>query len=171
METKESLLTIGASLLSGYVATKAMEGVAMKLYKMEPDEVRNKEDEVRPGPPYNIAAKKTFSLLNIPLNEEQLKRAGMAFHYGLGIGWAPLYTILKNNSNFSSVLSGAITGASLSLIMDEGMTPALGLSAPNKKYPLTTHLRGFLAHLVYGAVVAGVYEAVDRIVKSNTKEV
>lgn len=52
---------------------------------MEPEEVRKKEDEVRPGEPFNIAAEKTFSLLNIKLNKEQLKRAGMAFHYGLGL--------------------------------------------------------------------------------------
>lgn len=167
MNTKESLLVTGASLLSGYVATKAMEKVSMKLYKMEPEEVRNKEDEVRPGPPYKIAAKKTFSLLDIQLNKEQLKRAGMAFHYGLGLGWAPLYSVLKNSNNLSPIVNGAITGASLSLIVDEGITPALGFSAPNKEYPLTTHLRGFMAHLAYGTVVAGVYEAINGVVKNS----
>ncbi len=30
------------------------------------------------------------------------------------------------------------------------MTPALGFSAPNRAYPLSTHLRGFVAHLVFG---------------------
>ena len=167
METKRSLLTIGASLLSGYVATKAMEKVSMKLYEMEPEEVRNKEDEVRPGPPYKIAAKKTFSLLDIPLNKEQLKRAGMAFHYGLGLGWAPLYSVLKSSNNLSPIVNGAITGASLSLIVDEGMTPALGFSAPNKAYPLTTHLRGFMAHLVYGTVVAGAYETIEQVIGNS----
>jgi hypothetical protein len=42
--------------------------------------------------------------------------------------------------------------------VDEGLTPALGLSAPNLDYPLSTHLRGFLGHLAYGAAVAATAE-------------
>lgn len=42
----------------------------------------------------------------------------------------------------------------MSLILDEGLVPALGLSAPNRDYPAFTHIRGALAHLVYGAAAA-----------------
>jgi hypothetical protein len=37
------------------------------------------------------------------------------------------------------------------LIADEGMTPALGFSAPNRFYALSTHVRGLIAHLVFGS--------------------
>lgn len=47
----------------------------------------------------------------------------------------------------------------MSLIVDEGMTPALGFSAPNRAYPLSTHLRGFVAHLAFGVGVAAIPEA------------
>jgi hypothetical protein len=47
-------------------------------------------------------------------------------------------------------VAGLVTGASLSLLINEGLTPLLGFSAPNRAYPLVTHLRGFVAHLVYG---------------------
>ena len=47
----------------------------------------------------------------------------------------------------------------MSLVADEGMTPALGFSAPNRSYPLATHLRGFAAHLAFGLGVAAVTEA------------
>lgn len=50
-------------------------------------------------------------------------------------------------------------GSAMSLIADEAMTPALGFSAPNRAYPLVTHLRGYLAHLAFGLAVAGVTEA------------
>jgi hypothetical protein len=40
------------------------------------------------------------------------------------------------------------------LLIDEGLKPLLGFSAPNRAYPLVTHLRGFVAHLVYGLGVA-----------------
>jgi hypothetical protein len=47
----------------------------------------------------------------------------------------------------------------MSLIADETMTPALGFSAPNRAYPLATHLRGVAAHPVFVLAVAAVTEA------------
>ena len=48
-------------------------------------------------------------------------------------------------------------------MVDEGLAPALGLSAPNRAYPAATHLRGFLAHLVWGAAAALAAEALYRL--------
>lgn len=158
MKAKEIVLSTSASLAAGYIATKVMESASMKMYEMEPEEIRKKEDEVRPGPPYEIAAKKTAALFGKELTGSQVKKGGMAFHYGLGLAWAPVYSIIKHNTNLSPVVNGLLTGATMSLIVDEGLTPALGFSAPNKKYPWQTHLRGFAAHLIYGVAVAGVYE-------------
>ena len=53
--------------------------------------------------------------------------------------------------------------ASLSLVVDEGLAPALGLSAPNRDCPAGTHVRGFVAHLVWGAAAALAAEAVYRL--------
>ncbi len=39
-------------LIGGYVGTKVMEPVSMKLYELEPEAERQQEDRVRPGPPY-----------------------------------------------------------------------------------------------------------------------
>ena len=55
---------------------------------------------------------------------------------------------------------GKLTGAAMSLIVDEGMTPLFGLSAPNRDYPLSTHPRGFVAHLTFGLGVAATAETV-----------
>jgi uncharacterized membrane protein YagU involved in acid resistance len=57
---------------------------------------------------------------------------------------------------------GLVAGASLLLVVDEGLTPALGLRAPNRAYPVATHVRGFLTHLVWGAVAALAAEAIYR---------
>jgi hypothetical protein len=53
----------------------------------------------------------------------------------------------------------------MSLIADEMMTPALGFSAPNRAYPLATHLRGFAGHLVFGLAVAAVTETGWRLLR------
>ena len=59
---------------------------------------------------------------------------------------------------------------SLSLVVDEGLTPALGLSASNRAYPLATHLRGFLAHLVWGAAAALAAEATYRLTGTTPRQ-
>lgn len=47
-------LTISA--LVGHVGTKLMEPVSMRRYQPEPDQVRARDDAMRPGPPSQIAA-------------------------------------------------------------------------------------------------------------------
>ncbi|WP_339655340.1 DUF1440 domain-containing protein [uncultured Salegentibacter sp.] len=164
MKISNILFAFAGSMGSGYLATKVMEKVSMKLFELGPQKDQEKEEEVRPGPPFKIAAKKTLKNLGFELNEDQEKMMGQVFHFGLGMGWAGLYPILKYTNSFSTTSNGLITGASLSLIVDEGITPALGFSAPNKKYPTSTHIRGFLAHLVYGVAVAVIYEGISGIV-------
>ena len=115
---------------------------------------------MRPGPPYEIAARKTAALLGLQLTDKQVEQAGLVFHYGLGMSWGLVYPPLRRLTPLPPAVAGLVTGASLSLLIDEGLTPLLGFSAPNRAYPLVTHLRGFVAHLVYGLSVAGVAEGI-----------
>ena len=87
MRTETVIADIGLGLIAGYVGTKVMEMVSMKLYERESEEARRQEDAVRPGPPYEIAAQKTANLVGVELSEPQVKQAGMVFHYGLGMNW------------------------------------------------------------------------------------
>lgn len=66
---------------------------------------------------------------------------------------------LRRSRQMNPISAGLLTGASQTLILDEGITPAFGFSAPNLDYPLLTHLRGLVAHLAYGLTLAGVTEA------------
>lgn len=152
--------------LAGYAATWVMEPVSQKLYEMESEQARNQEDEVRPGPPPEVAAEKTAALFGIELSEQQLKLGSLAFHYGLAISWAPVYQVLRRKTQLGPVRAGLATGAAMSLIADEIFAPALGFTAPNRAYPLVTHLRSVAAHLVFGLAVAGVTEAAWALVGS-----
>lgn len=99
-------------------------------------------------------------MLGIGLNEEQLNIASLLFHYGAGMSWGPVYGFLRQRTALPPLWAGLLTGASMSLILDEGLTPALGFSAPNRSYPLITHARGFVvvAHLAFGLGVAATVE-------------
>lgn len=159
---EEAIADIGLGLIGGYVGTKLMEPVSMKLYKLESEEDRRREDSVRPGSPYEIAARKTTRSMGLELEQKQLETlATYGFHYGLGMSWGTVYTLLRRLSGLHPVAAGLLTGAALSLLVDEGLTPALGFSAPNSAYPAATHVRGFVAHLVYGLGIAATAEVLS----------
>lgn len=149
---------IALAVLSGYVGTKAMEPVSQKLYELESVADRAREDAARPGPPYRIAVEKLASLSGLHLDDAQLVRAALVLHYGLAVSLAPVYMLLRRAAKRGPVTAALVTGSAMSLVADELMTPAFGFSAPNLEYPLATHLRGIVAHLSFGLVVAAVNE-------------
>lgn len=151
---------VAISALAGYLATKVMmDPVSIKLYEFEDPAARQREDALRPAQPYRIAAEKTTKLLGLALPDPVLDKLALGFHYGVAVSWAPLYALLRRGTTLGPVTTGVVTGASMALIVDEGLTPALGLSAPNRAYPLATHVRGVAAHLVFGLTVAALTEA------------
>lgn len=164
MSTRELVTDAALGSAAGYVATKAMEQFNLRTYRLESEEDREREEAVRPGPPFRLAAENLSErVLGIQLDEDQASKAGMAFHYLAGLSWTPVYLLLRRRLHWSPVAAGVATGASMSLILDETVTPAIGASAPNRAYPLSTHLRALASHVVYGLVVAGVVEAGWRV--------
>ena len=59
----------------------------------------------------------------------------------------------------------------MSLILDETLTPAMGFSAPDRDYPAATHIRGFIAHLAFGAAVAATAELLYRLTRTSPDQV
>ncbi|SFE43300.1 DUF1440 domain-containing protein [Blastococcus tunisiensis] len=158
MQLRRTLTDLALSSVAGYVGTRAMEPVSMRLYQWEPDAARAREDSARPGAPYRIAAERLSGLAGLDLEEKRLGQLALAFHYGLALQWAPLYPLLRRRTQLGPLPAGLLTGAAMSLLADELMTPAFGFSAPNLDYPLVTHVRGFVAHLVFGTAVAATVE-------------
>lgn len=158
MKFKNALGDLALAAAASYVGTRAMEPVGTWMYEHQSAADRAREDDARPGMPYVIAARKITDALGMRLNENQVNSLGTAFHYGLAAQWAPLYPLLRRTTNLSAPVAGLATGAAMSIVADELMTPAFGFSAPNLEYPLSTHLRGFAAHLVFGVAVAATVE-------------
>lgn len=157
------LLDVGIGLLAGFVATKVTEYAQQALWAAAPEKTRQREQRVRPGPPYRIAAQKTADLAGVDLGKQGTMAAGMAFHYASGIGWGPVYCLMRRAAGMDSLGAGVAAGMSMSVILDELVTPALGFSAPNRDYPAAAHVRGLIGHLVYGLVLAGTAEGLYRL--------
>ena len=160
---KELAKDVPIAAVAGYLGTKAMEPVAQKLYEWESQADREREEAVRPGPPFQVAAAKALRLVGVEPEERTIERLGLAFHYGLAIGWAPTYALLRRRTSLGPLNAGLVSGAAMWLVADEGMTPALGFSAPNRAYPLSTHVRALISHLVFGVAVGAVTETAWRL--------
>lgn len=159
----ELLLDIGIGAVAGLVATK-VTGVAQEpLYRLMPESVKRREERVRPAPSSQVAAQKMGEALGYDLKDRQREQAGAVVHYGLGAAWGPMYSLLRRHGGLRPLSAGIVTGAGLALIVDEGLAPALGFSAPNRAYPPLTHLRGLANHLVYGAAAALTTETFYRL--------
>jgi hypothetical protein len=156
MHTRRIASDPAISTVGSYLATKAMEQISMKLRELESKRDREREDGGSPRPPYRIAADKTTRLLGLNLDDPALDKGSPGFHYGLAGSWAPLYTVLRRRAALGPLAAGLVTGGSMPLLIDEGLTPALGFSAPNRAYPLATHARGVVAHLALGPTSAAV---------------
>lgn len=129
-------------------------------YAFEPEVDREREESVRPGPPFRLAAENLSErVLGVELDEDRAAKVGMGFHYLAGLSWTPVYRLLRRKLGWGPLTSGLASGASMSLLLDETITPAIGASAPNDRYPVSTHVRAFAAHLLFGLAVAGVVEA------------
>jgi uncharacterized membrane protein YagU involved in acid resistance len=154
---------IAVGLAAGLAATLVTERIQMALWKLTPGKTRDVENQVRPGPPPKMAAKKLAEAVGAHPNDKQTRLLSKALHYGLGVAWGPLYGLLRRYSGMSRFGAGVITGMSMSVIVDEALSPALGFTAPNRDYPPAAHVRGVVAHLAFGLVAAAAAESLYRL--------
>ena len=158
------LVDVAVGLFAGLFANWATDLVQGPLRRATPEGVRRREARVSPGPSSShVAARRIAERLGRPVEDQRLGPAAKAVHHGLGMAWGPVYCLLRRHAGLEPLGAGLVSGAALSLVVDEGLTPALGFSAPNRDYPAATHLRGFLAHLVWGAAAALAAEAIYRL--------
>lgn len=151
-------------LLSGYLGTKAMEPVTTAMYNAEPQADKDREKQVQPKTAYVVAAERTFGLFGTRLDEEGAKRWGSYFHYALGASWGLIYVIVRALTGWNPVVLGLGLGVVMFLLVDEAMNWALGFTPPPDRFPMWTHARGLVGHLVYGVAVAAVAEIIFALV-------
>ncbi len=150
-------------LAAGLVATQVTNLAQRPLRRATPERVDRHEERVRPGASSSlVAARKLAEALDLPPAQRRDERWGQAIHFAVGMAWGPVYSLLRRYGGLRPVSAALASGASMSLILDEAVVPALGLSAPCHHYPALTRARGFVAHLVYGAAVAVAAEGLGR---------
>lgn len=152
-----------AGLAGGYLATKVTDRAQRALWRATPQPEKAREPDLPEGSSAGAAARQLSQQVDAVPTERQLQLTKRGIHYGLGISWGWTYCLLRRYSGMSAPGAGIATGMILSLVVDEALNPALGITARSRTYPVSAHVRGFLTHIVYGLSVAAAAEALHRL--------
>ncbi len=101
-----------------------------------------------------------------PVPDTYREPTGTAVHYGFGAFLGALYGAAVEVRPATSAGFGTVYGAAVSLVADEMAMPTLGFSPPAPDVPPSTHLRGFVSHLVFGLAL----EATRRFLVASLRE-
>ncbi|HEV7254430.1 MAG TPA: DUF1440 domain-containing protein [Mesorhizobium sp.] len=148
--------------VAGTIATFVLDRVDWFLHDLEPEEARRRTWAVRPegkDPAHVIASRASEALGGEPLPQDHL--AGHLTHYAIGIAPVLAYAALRERFPAVTAGRGLAFGLAISLLEDETLNPALGLSAGPRAYPWQAHARGLASHLVYGLVAEAVLGALS----------
>lgn len=101
-----------------------------------------------------------------PLADDDRRVAGNLLHYGFGAVVGMIYSVAGRH--FPQVRTGYGTayGGAVAILADEMLVPAAGLAPPPTEAPASTHVYGFISHLVFGAALEGSRRLVERASKS-----
>lgn len=94
------------------------------------------------------------------LQEKEKAVAGNAVHYGFGTTMGGVYGALAEAEPRVTACVGTAFGSVLWLLADEVAVPAMRLSGPPTKMPLSSHVQALASHLVYGLTTEVVRRAV-----------
>lgn len=96
------------------------------------------------------------------LTKSEKETGGAIAHYAMGAVSGAIYGVTAEILPEAKAVIGLPFGATVWLIADEGVVPALGLSKSPLDYPLSIHAYALASHLVYGLMTELVRGAVRR---------
>ena len=139
--------------IAGAAATWLMDLVTTAMLNRQTEEVTEREEAARPNdqPALVNLVGRLETLAGVELSEEQRDSLAQLLHYGVGVVPAAGYAVLRRHVPLVSAGSGALFGLLLFAINDEYLNTRLGLAGPFDAYPVETHLRGLVGHVVFGA--------------------
>jgi uncharacterized membrane protein YagU involved in acid resistance len=154
-------LVIGA--VAGFAATLVTDRAAPLLHDLTPEKEKAREPAIPEGSSSGSAARLLCAKFGYAPSDGALEVTRCTLHYGLGIGWGPVYCFARQRLGLPPVAAGVAAGTSLSLCVDELLNSLLGTTPPSHRFPLSAHLRGLVTHLVWGSAAAVTAEALYRL--------
>lgn len=151
--------------IAGAIGVWALDQVTGWMWEHESARTRQLETNARPGglDPAHVMANRAAEAMGATISPQQPHPAGIAVHYGLGIGPGAAYGVLRKRFRAVGAGGGLLYGLSLFLLQDELANPLLGTSGGPTEYPREAHVRGLVGHLIYGAATNAALDVLDRV--------
>lgn len=153
--------------LSGIIGGFALAGAAQTIYSLTSSKKIEQEKAIKSEDPFIVLAGKLEKFTGKELDESQKKLFEQCVAATLSATAGISYALLARNWKLSWLAGGFVFGGLFWAVEDEGISPVLGLVGDNKKYPLEAHFRGFVAHIIFGIVTAGLLKAFQSGVNKN----
>ncbi|MBV9343135.1 MAG: DUF1440 domain-containing protein [Acidobacteria bacterium] len=159
----KGMLAGSAAGLAGTIAMTQFQNLwkkaSSKLESSGAAESSNHEQHHDSEGPTEKLAGKVAERAGYRLSPDQRSKAGPIVHYGFGTAMGALYggimELGPRDLRRHELWSGIGFGSMLFAGADEITVPAMGLSKPAQKMPVSLHLYALASHVVYGAT-AGV---------------
>ncbi len=152
--------------IAGAIGVWAMDKVTWAMWdRTDPEKLRQEEQEARPRgmDPAHVMANEAAEATGAELTPKQPHPAGIAVHYGLGVGPGAAYGVLRHQVPAITAGGGTLLGLGLFVMQDEIANPLLGTSGGPTEYPTEAHIRGLVGHLVFGAVTHASLKLMDQM--------
>ncbi len=148
---------------AGAAGVVAMDVVTWLLYRREStaDLVREKRARTHGKDTAHALVQKVAEAAGSDAGAQQPNGAGIAVHYGLGMGPGALYAHRRRQYPWLRTGRGALYGLGLFVLNDEIGARLLGIAGPQRSYPWRSHVRGLLGHVVLGVVTEATLNAMD----------
>lgn len=140
------------SALAGLGATLFMEQASTWFYKRQSGPSRQREEQLRKEMPTTTLVRKSAGVFLSDLDDARAEKLGTVVHYVFGAAGGPQALLLRR-FGLGPLQAGLGVATAMELFVDEGLNTALGLTAPPQQWPWEAHLRGFVAHAVYGTAL------------------
>jgi hypothetical protein len=162
--------SIAGMLIRGAVARAAatwlMDVATTAVQKSQPAAHRRREQAAWPnGQPSVVNLIDLIAdRLGVRLDQPSREAAAGVTHYALGAVPGALYAALRDRVPAIGAGRGLVFGALLWAVNDELINTGLGLAGPPMAYPLLTHIRGLIGHVVLGV---GTDLGIDRLASAS----
>jgi len=87
-------------------------------WAVTPDDTEQREQRVRSDPPFRVGAEIFADYAGLDVDEPETIAAGMALHYTSGVGWGPVYCVMRRTTGMDSLGAVAAAGVRMPVILD-----------------------------------------------------
>jgi hypothetical protein len=112
-------------------------------------------------PTQRLAERVATGVLEKPLQDDAREIAAQGIHWGYGAAWGVVYGLVQGTFRWPTLVHGTCFGGLVATVAST-VVPALGLTPPPTRQPLSMNAMQVGLHLLYGWVTALAFRLLSR---------